>query len=232
MLLLSCVTGMARAEVNIGKSFELSLVDKNIQFLDYEEIRLNSYHFGVGLSVDKFFFSYAAEQSLREETNFLPGAGNAGFEKFSRDDYSYTLGYSLPHGFSIYAGHKVGKLFIDQYVLPVNELRRQSYVDRGNFAGASFTQNAGGMGVFVISAAYGKFDNRAQIDPFDQTFEGETKGYSYGLDWRYPFSENVYLRIGYKLHDYDMDVSEYPMVAEQERPQEIKNFYLGVAGYY
>jgi hypothetical protein len=156
--------------------------------------------------------------------------------KASRKDLDLTLGYRVTKNWSLFAGFKYGRTdmsFVPRdFDEEINEdedtqqntfaLTRESYLQKGPFIGASYSWQFEKAGSINVSLAYAFLDatdnfsantddeeeeeELTEFDDLSGQVKGDTKGFSYGLSWTMPLSNNLLFQTRFKINAYQQNI--------------------------
>jgi hypothetical protein len=149
----------------------------------------------------------------------------------SRDDIDFTVGYRMNSNWSIFTGYKYGKTKMQFSPRDIDEeegtdleleFTNESYSQKGPFVGASYSwqfEKAGRLSVSLAYAYLEAIDNFAantdeeeeeeesvEFDDLTGQVKGDTKGFSYGLNWTMPLSSNLLFQTRFKVNKYQQDI--------------------------
>lgn len=99
---------------------------------------------------------------------------------------------------------------------------KESYAQNGPFAGVSYSWQFEKAGSLSLSVAYASLnatnnfsantdeeeeeDEDTEFDDLTGRVKGDTKGFSYGLSWTMPLSNNLLFQTRFKINDYQQDI--------------------------
>lgn len=178
--------------------------------------------------------------------------------KASRRDLDLTLGYRMTKNWSIFGGFKYGKTEMSFIPRDIDEeideeedsqqntfaLTSESYLQKGPFIGASYSWQFEKAGSFNVSLAYAflgatnnfsantdeeeEAEELTEFDDLTGQVKGDTQGFSYGVSWTMPLSNNLLFQTRFKINDYQQDI-----VVDGERFEDIDEtfttFHVGLA---
>lgn len=145
----------------------------------------------------------------------------------SRSDIDITLGYQLTRNWTLFAGYKHGKT--DMQFTPRDSdeedeivVSNESYKHKGPFIGFNYSWRFENAGSLSLSLAYASLtatnnfaantdeeeedDEEIEFDDLTGRVNGDTKGFSYGINWTMPISSNLLFQTRFKINDYQQDI--------------------------
>ena len=147
------------------------------------------------------------------------------YGKASRKDYDFTIGYQVNKILSVFVGLKEGQtnssLINRDPTLPFGG-GAEFYKQNGPYFGANINWVVEGAGKLAFTLSYAALhsDNLFLEDgdgpDVGQSFEfddasgrvtGNTKGYSYSLNWTMPMKGNLIFRTRLRINQYKQDIS-------------------------
>lgn len=200
------------------------------------------------IAYDKFYIAFDYNPTLKDHLEHDTDINDNGEQEdvyflISRLDYSTAIGMNVWETINIFAGWKFGEteinsfsnalsIFQDRY----NEINQEFYFrEQGPFIGASYGYKHKDKGNLTLSLAYAQMVGEVELKSVTEqlSFEGETTGLSYGLEWSGPLSANMVYRLGYKAHRYRFKMDDVVAGGEDWSSNVIFNmFYLGVSNYF
>ena len=231
------------------KSLEFAIV--NTEFTP----RLTTLDIGVTVASGGFYGTLNYDQSIKDAyvydyTTSSPGGGTGDdtVMAVSRDDLRLTLGYSITPAIVLFGGYMEGTtdvFRIGNYgaISSPDPTEREpdrfngegSITMNGPFLGIGYTVSAGSKGALSFSLAYadmgGEFfynegANRMRVD-------GETTGFSYGINWTGPMGDNASYNIGLRSNRYKFKVTETLTTTDNfDHDQNYTMFVVGVSRYF
>lgn len=146
----------------------------------------------------------------------------------SRNDLDFTLGYQLSTNWTLFAGYKYGKT--DMQFTPRDsgedeqqQVLNESYRHQGPFVGFNYSWRFEKAGSLSLSLAYAKLnatnifaantdegeeeEEQIEFDDITGRVTGNTKGFSYAINWTIPISSNLLFQTRFKINDYQQDIT-------------------------
>lgn len=170
---------------------------------------------------------------------------------FSRQESTFTVGYSVLESLSLFAGYLNGSSeyrYLQLYESATTSGARNGAYDfeeKGYYLGASYSLSVGNKGTLNMSAAAGKMRGLMnfqglEVDPADFDFFSDANGYSLGLQWVGPVTGNLAYRVGLKYNSYHFDVDKvvefnqilHPEFNGLKIEEDILSFYFGIMNYF
>ena len=199
---------MAESELQIGGA--AGIQSKQVEF-SYGTIKLKPTFqmiaYALTASYGRFFANVDLEAMIEGDSQYFrdTSTNTTTTYDFKRSDSSFTLGYNLWRGLSVYGGYKQGETeaTLSSVAFDTQQL---VFSENGPFAGMAYGQPIGKKGTLAVSAAYASFDAESIVRFVGSGSEfrsgGTTSGLSYGVSWTGSLSEGSYYRLFYKINEY------------------------------
>lgn len=239
-------TVVANASINY-KSLEFAIV--NTEFTP----RLTTLDIGITVASGQFYGTLNYDQSIKDAyvydyTTSSPGGGTGDdtVMAVSRDDIRLTLGYNVTPSVVLFGGYMEGTTDVFRIANygaisdPMNPEPDRfngegSITMNGPFLGAGYSFAFGSTGALSISVAYADMGGEFFYDEgaSKQRVDGETKGFSYSINWTGPMGDNASYNIGLRSNQYEFKVTETLTTNDDFDHDQIYNmFTIGVSRYF
>lgn len=175
----------------------------------------------LGLAVvnNNFYVNLSGELPWKDSQDFQREINSV--VDLTRKDYSFTIGYNLPRGWSIFGGYKYGKTSahitsFEQIPGGPAILNTLDFKESGPYLGTSYSFPINSGNNLSISAAYafmdGEINNR--LNPAGGggsgtgSAEGDANGFSLAIKWIHEVSASTSFNMALKYNSYENELTE------------------------
>ncbi len=162
-------------------------------------------------NIDRFNLTLAYDKSIDDDIESDP----SGLIFYSRQDTSLELSYLAARQLRISIGYRTGETESYYSAAPSDSFGTS---EKGYFIRGNYEYGFGKKGTLSTSLAIAQLEGEVSLrEPFVDTsafvvgppppknIEGDALGYSFGLRWTGPISDETYYTLGWKLHRYEFD---------------------------